>query len=120
MFLANALREVSGLEHLSLLDVFWVGGERNPIHPHLVDASLVTVNRRLKKPIRSLPRTPPEDPMYMIIERDGGYLCGCCTAEQGTLAVYRYSKGPQSPIQIERRSDAEIIGRVTAVLRRLS
>jgi len=119
VFLATALGEISGLDRLSLLDVFWVGGERNAIHPHLVGASLVTVNRRLKKAIRSLPRTPPEDPMYLIVERDGTYLCGSCTIEQGTLAVRRYAERHQSPVQIERHSDAEIIGRVTAILRRL-
>lgn len=120
VFVANALRDISGLDHLSLLDVFWVGGAQNPAHPHLVNASLVTVNRRLKKPIRSPARTPPEDPTYMIVERDGGYLCGGCTVEQGTLAVHRYTERTLTPVQIERHSDAEIIGRVTAVLRRIS
>jgi hypothetical protein len=120
LFVGNALGEISGLGHLSLLDVFWVGGERDPIHPRLVEASLVAVNRRIKKPIRSQPQTPPDDPMYMVVERDGGYLCGCCTVEQGTLSVHRYAARPPGPVQIEKRSDAEVVGRVTAVLRRLS
>jgi hypothetical protein len=119
LFVANALREISGLDDLSLLDVFWVGAERNPIHPHLVNASLVAVNRRLKKPIPSPPRMPSDEPVYMIIERDGGYWCGSCTAEQGTLAVHRYVERAETHVQIERRTDAEVIGRVTAILRRL-
>ncbi|MCU1242097.1 MAG: hypothetical protein JWO71_2823 [Candidatus Acidoferrum typicum] len=36
LFAKDALAFVAGLKDLSLSDVFWVGGDRNPIHPYLV------------------------------------------------------------------------------------
>jgi hypothetical protein len=119
LFIRGALPEISGLQNLSLSDIFWVGAERDPIHPHLVNAELVTVNRRLKKPMSSLPSIPREQPVYMILKRDGGFLCGCCTLQQGTLSVHRHPQHRPTPVETERNIDAEIIGQVTAILRRL-
>ena len=120
LFLRNALPEISGLQSFSLSDVFWVGAVRDPIHPHMVNASLVAVNRRTKKPVSCLPHTFEERPVYMILKREGGYVCGCCTVDRGTIAIHRHSLQPTPPMQIERHADAEIIGQVTAILRRLS
>lgn len=119
LFIRGALPEISGLQNLSLSDIFWVGAERDPIHPHLVNAEFVTVNRRFKKPMNSLP-PPREQPVYMILKRDGGFLCGCCTQQQGTLSVHRHPQHRPAPAETERDVDAEVIGQVTAILRRFS
>jgi hypothetical protein len=55
----------------------------------------------------------------MILKRDGGYLCGCSTLEHGRLVVHRYPQEPVPPSEAGRAIDAEIIGQVTAILRRL-
>ena len=50
LFLSPTLAVVSGLKNLSMSDVFWVGGDPNPIHPYLVNATLAVINQRMKKP----------------------------------------------------------------------
>lgn len=118
LFAKDALAFVAGLKDLSLSDVFWVGGDRNPIHPYLVRATLVAINRRLKKPPQTATKTLWEQPLYMVLKRDGGFLCGACTLEGGILAMHPYPDQPSGPQQLRNGSDAEVIGQVTAVVRR--
>jgi hypothetical protein len=117
LFLRHSLREITGLPHPSLLDFFSVGSEQAVADPRLGNAQLVAVNRRLKKPIDSPPTPPREPPMFMLVKRDGGYLYGACRLEGSTLTLIRPPARP--PLETETRVDAEIIGQVTAVLRRL-
>lgn len=121
LFMRRAMPDISGLPHVSLSDIFWVGADREPIHPHLVNAALVAVNRRLKKPM-SPPPIPQEQPVYMILKRGGGYLCGCCAVRQGalTVAVHRHPSESYPNLEAGKRVDAEVIGQVTAILRYLS
>jgi len=63
LFAKDAFAFSAGLKNLSLADVFWVGGERNPIHPYLVRATFVVVNRRIKKPIQTAAKTLWEQPL---------------------------------------------------------
>jgi hypothetical protein len=119
LFLRHSLREITGLPHPSLLDFFSVGSDQTTTDPRLVNAQLVAVNRRLKKPVDS-PLTPPrEPPMYMLVKRDGGYLCGACRLDGSTLTLVRPPARPVYPVEAETRVDAEIIGQITAILRRL-
>jgi len=120
LFISTALPEISGLQGFSLSDLFWVGADRDPIDPRLINASLVAVNRRTKKPLGSPPHTFDERPVYMILKREGGYVCGSCTLQQGTVAIHRHAHEAAAPVQTERRVDAEIIGEVTAIVRRFS
>jgi hypothetical protein len=117
LFLKDALDSISGLKNTSLSDVFWVGGDPRPIHPYLLHASLLTVNRRVKKPPGSPEKTFWQQPLYVAMRRNGSYLCGACTLEQGRLVVYPYTDSSllAGPARIE---DAEVVGQVTAVLRR--
>ncbi|HXN54242.1 MAG TPA: hypothetical protein VN943_20100 [Candidatus Acidoferrum sp.] len=117
LFAKDSFGLVGGLKDLS--DVFWVGGDRNPIHPYLVYAAFVSVNRRMKKPIQTAAKTLWEYPLYMILKRDGGLLCGACTLEHGLLLVHPYPDRPSAPRQLRNGIDAEVIGQVTAVIRRL-
>jgi transcriptional regulator with XRE-family HTH domain len=120
LFIRGALPQIFGIDHLSLSDIFWVGAESDPIHQHLANAELVAVNRRLKKLVSSLPRATQEQPLYMVLKRDGGYLCGSCTPERRGIAVHRHPQEQLPRVETERRIDAEIIGQVTAIVRRLS
>jgi hypothetical protein len=52
-FLRYSLNELTGLKNFSPSDVFWVGGDKAPNHPLLINATFVVVNRRVKNPAQS-------------------------------------------------------------------
>jgi hypothetical protein len=120
LFLRSSLRELTRVPTFSVSDVFWVGGDPNPIHPWLEDAEFVAINRRVKKPASWRGTTLWEQPLYLLLTRDGRYLCGCCTLERGFVVVHPYPDRPFSPRQFKDGSEAEVMGEVTTVLRRLN
>jgi len=85
----------------------------------LIHATFVVVNRHLKKPVRSFAQAVCEPPIYLILKRDGSYLCGCCDLQQGSLVVHAYPGGPLGTQQFRNEVDAEVTGEVTTILRRL-
>jgi len=119
LFLRHSLDEFTGLRNFSLSDVFWVGGDKTPSHSLLINATFVAVNRRVKKPAQSTAKVVREAPLYLILKRDGSYLCGCCTLQQGSLVVHTYPGRPLGTQQFRNGIDAEVIGQVTTILRRL-
>ncbi|MGH9723477.1 MAG: hypothetical protein ACRD41_00285 [Candidatus Acidiferrales bacterium] len=120
LFLRSALPEISGLKGISLSDIFWVGRSQDPIHPALAGASLLSVNRRVKAPSQPKLLTPWDQPLYIVLLRGGSYVCGSCELRRGVLIVHPHTEGPYNSIQLKVGIDAEVIGRVTAILRRLS
>jgi len=119
LFLRHSLNELTGLKAFSHSDIYWVGGDKAPIHPCLINATFVAVNRRVKKPAQSTANADCEQPIYLILKRDGSYLCGRCALQQGSLVVHVYPGGPSGTQQFRNGIDAEIVGQVTAILRRL-
>src|SRR6266404_581940 len=117
IFLRNSLSELTGLKNFSLSDVFWVGGDKVPSHPLLINATFVVVNRRVKNPAQS--KTACEPPLCLLLKRDGSYLCGCCALQQGKLVVRAYPGGRLATQQFRNGIEAEVIGQVTTILRRL-
>lgn len=120
LFLRRSLGPLSGLPAPSLNDFFWVGGERNAIHPYLTNAVLVVANRRIKKPRCDSSKPPWQQSLYVIVERDGNYLFGCCGLEKGTLVIYPYPANCQSPRRLRYPHDAEVVGQIVTVVRKLS
>jgi hypothetical protein len=118
-FLRESLSDLSGLTSLSLHDFFWVGGESNPLHPLLVNGLLMIVNRHRKKPIHFRSRPLWQQPVYVLLRRNGTYLCGCCSLEDGTLVIHPFSANYQPQEQLRNHDDAEVIGQVVTVARRL-
>ena len=118
LFITGALPEISRLKNVSLSDIFWVGGNQNPVHPCLAGAALVAVNRRVKIPSRTTAPTMWEQPVYILLLRDGSYVCGSCVLRQGVLTVHPHSDTPSSSIRLKNGVDAEVIGEVTAILRK--
>ncbi len=119
LFLRHSLKELTGLKNFSRSDVFWVGGDRTPIHPWLINATFVAVNRRIKRPVQSTGKAVCEQPLYLILKRDGMYLCGRCTLDEGKLIVHSYPGGPFGIRQFRNGADAEVVGQVTTILRRI-
>jgi len=118
LFLRNALGTISGLKHVSLSDVYWVGGDRNPLHPCLAGASFAIINRRVRKPEDSLPAASWKQPIQVVMKRDGSYLCGACTLRGDVLAIHPYPDRPFHQEQFRNEIDAEVVGQVTSVVRR--
>ncbi len=119
VFARHALAVASGLKHLSLSDVFWVGGDSNPVHPYLANATLAVINRRLKKPGRSAAQMLWEQPLYVILRRGGSFLCGVCTLRKDLLVLHPYPERSFVPRKFRNEVEAEVIGQVTAIVRHL-
>jgi hypothetical protein len=120
LFLRRSLSELTRVPNFSISDVFWVGGDQDPIHPWLRNAEFVAINRRIQKPASSRKTTFWEQPLYVLLTRDGRYLCGCCTLEGGFVVVHPYPDRSFTPRQFKNGTDAEVVGEVTAILRRLA
>ena len=120
LFIKNALPTLTKLKDLSLSDIFWIGRNQDPVHPCLIGATFVAVNRRAKTPVQSTARTAWEQPLYVLLKRDGSYLCSSCTLQQGVLIVHPHSESPHDALRLRNGIDAEVIGQVTAIVRRLS
>lgn len=119
LFLRFSLEEMTGLKRSSLSDVFWVGGDETQRHRLLINATFVVVNRRARKPAPPAEYTICEEPLFLILKRDGSYLCGCCTLDEGNLIVHGYPRGEGGTQQFRDGADAEVVGQITAILRRL-
>jgi len=119
LFLVSALPSLFGLSHISWRDIFWVGGQTNPLHPSLRGALFVLVNRRSKRP-RIFSRTPLwNHPLYLLQNRDGSYLAGSCAIEGGRLAVFAYPQGFAERQPVRRHTDADVVGQIVGVARSL-
>jgi len=118
-FLRGSLPVLSGLKRSSLNDFFWVGGDENPLHPLLVNGLIVAVNRHRKKALYFRSRPLWQQPLYILLRRDGTYMCACCSLENGTLVIHPYSLDYQRPEQLRNRRDAEVVGQIVTIARTL-
>jgi hypothetical protein len=117
-FLRSSLGMLCGLPRLSLKDFFWIGGSANTVHPYLKGALLVVVNRQKKKPNDCASKPLWQQPLYIVLNRDGTYVCGCCSQENDSLVIHTYRGGLHKREELRRR-DTEIIGRIVAVARKV-
>jgi hypothetical protein len=117
-FLRSSLGVLCGLPRLSLKDLFWIGGSANTVHPYLKGAVLAVVNRQKKKPNDCGSKPLWQQPLYIVLKRDGTYQCGCCSEENDTLVIHTYRGGIHKREELRGR-DAEVIGKVVLAARRL-
>ena len=118
-FLRQAIGPLSGLEDPSLDDWFWIGGEYDVLHPCLANGLFVLVNRRDKRPIHFTSKPAWQQPAYVIQLRNGTYLCACCGIENGTLVIHPYSDQFRRSEHLRYHHDAEVVGRIVTVIRKL-
>ncbi|MBI3476420.1 MAG: hypothetical protein HY010_11865 [Acidobacteria bacterium] len=118
-FLRESLSDLSGLNGLSLRDFFWVGGESNPLHPLLINGLLVILNRHRKKPIYFRSKPLWQQPVYVLLRRNGTYTCGCCSLENRMLVIHPFSANYQPQEQLRNHDDAEVVGEIVAIARTL-
>jgi hypothetical protein len=117
-FLRDSLKGFSGLTRPSLKDFFWIGGIQSTVHPYLAGAVLAVVNRQKKKPNDCGSKPLWQQPLYVILKRDGTYVCGCCSRENNSLVVHSYPGGVHRREQFRNR-DAEVLGKIVTIVRRL-
>ncbi len=118
-FLRQSIGPLSGLEDTSLDDFFWIGGEYDVLHPCLANGLLALVNRRDKRPIHFTSKPAWQQPVYVILRRNGTYLCACCGIENDTLVIHPYSQQFHRSEHLRYHQDAEVVGRIVRVARKL-
>ena len=118
-FLRESIGPLSGLEDSSLDDFFWIGGEYDVLHPCLANGLFALVNRREKRPIHFTSKPPWQQPVYVILMRNGTYLCASCGIENGTLVIHPYSQQFHRSEHLRYHHDAEVVGRIVTVIRKL-
>lgn len=118
LFLRHSLGYFSGSTHVSLDDFFWVGDDTDSLHPYLVKGLVVLVNRRRKTPFHFVSKPVWQQPIYVILRRDGTYLAACCGVENDKLVVHSYARDFHRNEEYRRDQDAEVIGQIVAIARR--
>lgn len=117
-FLGRSLGELLHLPDLSARSVFWAGTLEAHESTGLRGALFLAVDRRQKVPRPSLSSPAPRQPLYVVELRSGVYLCGFCTLQNGVLILRPCVRGHFKLLRLRNRVEAEVVGRVTAVLRR--
>jgi hypothetical protein len=118
-FLRQSMEVLSGLGDVSLNDFFWVGGRQDVLHPYLENGLLALVNRRLRRPVHFASKPLCQQPVYVLLKRDGTYLCACCSIENGTLVVHPYSKDFHRAEVFRYHHDVEVVGQIVMIANRL-
>lgn len=118
LFLRFSLDDIAGLKGFSLSDVFWVGCDRAAQHPLLLGATFIVVNRRSRNPPAS-GLVGCEQPLYLVLRRDGTFMCGRCTLEDRYLIVHGYPGLRVGREQYIKDTDVEIVGQITTIVRHL-
>jgi hypothetical protein len=119
LFLRELVEPLSGLANVSLNDFFWVGGKYDVLHPYMQNGLLALVNRRKKRPLYFASKPLWQQPLYVLLKRDGTYLCACCGVENGTLVIHPYSRHFHRPEQFRYHHDVEVVGQVVMVARKV-
>jgi hypothetical protein len=118
-FLRRAGSSLFGLPKVSPRDLFWVSEAPGPKHSSFRGVQLLIVDRRQKRPKASLSCPIWAQPIYVLQKRGGGYLWGFCRLENGVLALYSPVQRVKS-VRLRNRVDAEVVGRVVGVIRKLT
>jgi hypothetical protein len=118
-FLRTAGSSIFGLQNASLRDVFWVGDTQEAKYSCLAGIQFLIVDRRQKRPRTSLSCPIWAQPLYVLQKRGGGYLWGFCRLDRSALSLCGLAQQAR-PVQLRNGIDAEVVGRVVGVIRRLT
>jgi len=116
-FLRTAGSSMFGLQNVSLRDVFWVGDSQEAKYSCLAGIQFLIVDRRQKKPRASLSSPIWAQPIY-VLQKRGGYSWGFCRLENGVLSLCSLAQRAKS-LRLRHGVDAEVVGRVVGVIRKL-
>jgi hypothetical protein len=118
-FFGSTAAELLKMPQLSIRDIFWIEAPRHSFHPYLADATAIIIDRRKKRVASHLSSPLWAQPSYLLLGRDGKYVCTSCSSDGQMLVMRPFSNGFESPLRLRKPEEIEIIGRVAAVLRRL-
>jgi hypothetical protein len=119
-FLRDLLEYFSGGAHHSIDDFLWLGGDREPLHPCLGNGLIVIVNRRKKTPSYFVSKPVWEQPIFVVLLRDGQYLAACCGIEDDRLVIHPVGQDFHPVTEYRYHRDAEIVGQIAAIARRFT
>jgi hypothetical protein len=119
LFLRTSIASVAGLREISIEDCFWIGGDKKPLYPYFARGLLALVNRRRKTPLHFPSKPVWRQPVYLLVQRDGEYLCACCDVENSTLVIHPYTEHVQRRLQFRHGSDIEVAGQIVAIARQM-
>ncbi len=116
-FLCNAIPELCGMSRVSLRDFFWVKEGTQEFEIPMRGAVLLALNRRIKTPAMQESQLQWNQPIYLLVRRDGSYFLGRFSHQNKTLVLHPLDlNAPSGNITINQ-GDAEIVGQVTSVVR---
>lgn len=119
LFLQHNLEDMTHLRTLSTSDWFWVGHNTRQLHPLLEGAFLIAMNKKRKRIAGNGWTSQWDRPLYLVLKRDGNYVCGSCSVSGDTLTVHPHPDVTGITERFKLARDAEIIGEVVCVVRRL-
>ena len=117
-FLRNTLAPFADLREVSLDDFFWISGEQDVLNPYFRSGLLAVVNRRRKTPFYFASKPIWKQPVYLLLQRHGKYLCACCGIENGSLVIHPYTEHFHRAVQFSHHKDIEVVGQIVAIARR--
>jgi hypothetical protein len=117
LFLRNALPGLSGMARVSLRDFFWVQEGTREFDMPLRGAILLAINRRIKTP--SIHESQPQwnQPIYLLVRRDGSYFLGWFTRQNKATVLLPLAPEVPNADSSSSRSNAEIVGQVASAVR---
>lgn len=118
LFLRFSLDAITGVKSVTLSDIFWVSGN-DAFDPLFRNGALAVVNRRAKRPAGFDPAAACGLPLCLLLKRDGDLVCGRCSLDRDILRIHAHARGGSEAKQFRDGIDAEIVGEVTAIARRI-
>jgi transcriptional regulator with XRE-family HTH domain len=92
----------------------YIGLQDLTLYPLLRPGSFVRIDPRVRKVQPMRWRTEFDRPIYFVELRDG-YACAWCELQDGHLLLLPHPLSPRAVRRLAHGTDAEIVGRVTAV-----
>lgn len=109
----------SGAGQSALRDCFWLAETQPYLSVYAQGSEFAVVERRRKKPVRTLKCPVWQQPAFVLLLRDGRYLSACCSRDRDWLVLYPESCFvPSERLRIGK--DVEIVGQIVALARHLS
>lgn len=120
LFLREGFKELISSPELSLRDVYRLGRKQEVLHPLLRGGLFILVNQRMKRIPSWAEKGVSDRSLHLVLTRKGDYLCGFCSLQDDILTVHPHSEINAGVKRFHHQQDAEVIGQVVAVIRRIS
>jgi hypothetical protein len=118
LFLQHRFPFHFGQQEITARELYWFGQRERKFHPVLNGAVILAVNATSGRDSwGSGWKDPWERPLYLVMQRDGRYLCGFCAFTQKSITLVPHPDSAEEPVQFASSMEGEVVGRVAAVAR---